>query len=225
GSAAFFFGAVASELGVHPDGSFGAVRLKYGRNDEGVNPPRLTRRCVAGGWICCVLHEAGTLLDRPMSLDAEIHRETCDQLAHVVLALAAERALQRAAAGTAPSETALVVGLAEITASTIRYSFACSAVMKKSRSVSRWIFSMDCPVWWTRMRFSSSRIRRISLAWMSMSVACPCTPPSGWWIMIRACGSANRLPRAPAQSRRAPIDAAWPIQMVEIDGFTYCIVS
>src|SRR5439155_13950976 len=74
---------------------------------------------------------------------------TRDQPAHVVLALAAERALQRAAAGTAPSGTGRVVGLEEITASTIRYSFACSAVMKKSRSVSCWIFSMDCPVWWT----------------------------------------------------------------------------
>src|SRR5438094_577180 len=57
------------------------------------------------------------------------------------------------------------------------------------------------------MRFSSSRILKISRAWMSMSVAWPCTPPNGWWIMMRACGSANRLPRAPAQSRSSPIDA------------------
>src|SRR5438046_10517897 len=74
-----------------------------------------------------------------MRLDADMHRGTRDQLADVVVpALAAERALQRAAAGTAPSGTGRVVGLAESTASTIRYSFACSAVMKKSRSVSRW---------------------------------------------------------------------------------------
>src|SRR2546428_9499647 len=43
---------------------------------------------------------------------------------------------------TAPSGSGRVVGREEITSSTIRYSFACSAVMKKSRSVSRWIFSM-----------------------------------------------------------------------------------
>src|SRR5437773_5705622 len=106
-----------------------------------------------------------------MRLDADMHRGTRDQLAHVVPALAAERILQRAAAGTAPSGTGRVVGLAEITASTIRYSFACSAVMKKSRSVSRWIFSMDCPVWCTRMRLCSFRIHRISLFWMSLLVA------------------------------------------------------
>src|SRR2546426_3153046 len=52
---------------------------------------------------------------------------------------------------TAPSGSGRVVGREEITSSTIRYSFACSAVMKKSRSVSRWIFSMDWPVWWARI--------------------------------------------------------------------------
>ena len=97
--------------------------------------------------------------------------------------------------------------------------------MKKSRSVSRSIFSMACPVWFTRMRFSSSRMRRISRAWMSMSVACPCTPPSGWWIMMRAWGSAKRLPLAPAVSSSAPMLAAWPMQMVETSGLTYCMVS
>src|SRR2546428_6525003 len=79
--------------------------------------------------------------------------------------------------------------------------------------------------WWARMRFSSSRIRRISLAWMSMSVACPCTPPSGWWSMIRAWGRANRLPLAPAASSSAPREAACPMQIVEMAGLTYCILS
>src|SRR5438128_1251827 len=88
--------------------------------------------------------------------------------------------------------------------------------MKKSRSVSCWILSMDWPVWYTRMRFNSSRILRISRAWMSMSVAWPCAPPSGWWIRIRECGRANRLPLAPAQSRSAAIEAAWPMQLVEV---------
>jgi hypothetical protein len=32
--------------------------------------------------------------------------------------------------------------------------------------------------------------RRISLAWMLMSLAWPCTPPQGWWIMMRALGRA-----------------------------------
>src|SRR2546426_621449 len=36
---------------------------------------------------------------------------------------------------------------------------------------------------------------------MSISVACPWTPPNGWWIMIRAWGSPNRLPRALAAGR------------------------
>src|SRR2546426_6174465 len=177
------------------------------------------------------------------ALVADVDGRARDELADVVLALAAEGALQRSVALTRPrhpsldpyfwtwaeraagSLTARVVGFEEITSSTILYSLACSAVMKKSRSVSRWIFSMFWPVWCTRMRLSSSRILKISRAWMSMSVAWPCTPPSGWWIMIRACGSANRLPRAPAHSSSAPIDAACPMQIVEMAGFTYCMVS
>ena len=45
----------------------------------------------------------------------------------------------------------------------------------------------------------------ISLAWIWMSVAWPRAPPSGWWIMTVAFGSANRFPRAPAASRIAPM--------------------
>jgi len=58
-----------------------------------------------------------------------------------------------------------------------------------------------------------------------MSVACPRDPPLGWWIMMRALGSAMRLPFVPASSSTAPMDAAWPMQMVEMAGLTYCIVS
>ena len=36
-------------------------------------------------------------------------------------------------------------------------------------------------------------------------------PPDGWCIMIRACGSAYRLPAAPAQRRNWPIEAASPM--------------
>ena len=58
-----------------------------------------------------------------------------------------------------------------------------------------------------------------------MSVAWPWTPPSGWWIMMREFGRAKRLPLAPAASRTAPIDAAWPMQIVATSRRTYCIVS
>ena len=44
-------------------------------------------------------------------------------------------------------------------------------------------------------------------------------------IMMRAWGRAKRFPRAPAQRSRAPIEAACPMQMVEMAGFTYCMVS
>src|SRR6185369_373441 len=98
------------------------------------------------------------------ALIADIDRRAGDELAHVVLALAAEGALQSSVALTRPrhpsadsyfwtcaesaacSLTARVVGLEEITSSTILYSLACSAVMKKSRSVSFWILSMPWPV-------------------------------------------------------------------------------
>ncbi len=58
-----------------------------------------------------------------------------------------------------------------------------------------------------------------------MSVACPCTPPSGWWIMMRACGSAKRLPFAPAASSHAAMLAACPRQSVDTSGRMYCMVS
>ena len=66
---------------------------------------------------------------------------------------------------------------------------------------------------------------RISFAWISMSAAWPCAPPSGWWIMIRELGSEYRLPCAPEASRNAPIDAARPTQTVETSGRMKRIVS
>ena len=68
-------------------------------------------------------------------------------------------------------------------------------------------------------------MRRISLACMAMSEACPWVPPQGWWIRMRELGSANRLPLVPAARSTAPIDAAWPTQMVCTSGRTSCIVS
>ena len=58
-----------------------------------------------------------------------------------------------------------------------------------------------------------------------MSVACPWLPPSGWWIMMRECGSAERLPFAPAASSRAAMLAACPMQIVATSGLMNCIVS
>lgn len=46
------------------------------------------------------------------------------------------------------------------------------------------------PVWRASISFRRWRIERISRAWMSMSVAWPCAPPSGWWIITREFGSA-----------------------------------
>ena len=68
------------------------------------------------------------------------------------------------------------------------------------------------PVCFARISFSISRLRRISRAWISMSLTCPPTPPYGWCIMIRAWGRANRLPFVPpANSTAAPL-AARPTQ-------------
>ena len=47
----------------------------------------------------------------------------------------------------------------------------------------------------------------------------------GWWIITRALVSAERLPGAPAASSHAAIDAAMPMQVVEISGRTKFIVS
>ena len=47
----------------------------------------------------------------------------------------------------------------------------------------------------------------------------------GWWIRIRAFGSAIRLPGVPAASSTAAAEAAWPMQTVWMSGFTNCMVS
>ena len=58
-----------------------------------------------------------------------------------------------------------------------------------------------------------------------MSEACPSTPPSGWWIITRECGSAERFPLAPAVSKTAPMLAASPVQIVATSELINCIVS
>src|SRR5216683_2538470 len=56
-------------------------------------------------------------------------------------------------------------------------------------------------------------MRKISRAWISISVAWPWAPPEGWCTMTRALGSATRLPLAPAVNRSEPIEAARPVDV------------
>ena len=46
-----------------------------------------------------------------------------------------------------------------------------------------------------------------------------------WWIMSRECGSAERFPLVPADSRNEPIDAAIPMQIVFTGARRNCMVS
>ena len=73
-----------------------------------------------------------------------------------------------------------------------------------------------------RSRASS---RRTCSARMVMSARCRRVPPEGWCMRIRACGSAYRLPGAPAESRNWPIEAASPTAEVATSGWTSCMVS
>ena len=58
-----------------------------------------------------------------------------------------------------------------------------------------------------------------------MSVTWPWVPAEGWWIITSALGKAIRFPLVPAASRKAPMEAAMPTQMVATSHFTYCMVS
>ena len=60
---------------------------------------------------------------------------------------------------------------------------------------------------------------------MVTSVAVPPSRADGWCMRIRACGSAYRLPGAPAVIRNCPVDAANPTAHVATSGGTSCIVS
>ena len=96
---------------------------------------------------------------------------------------------------------------------------------QRSRSLSRSISSGVCPVWKAIRSFITVLMCSMLSAWMAMSAAVPPMPPDSWCIMIRACGSANRLPGVPAQSRNWPIEAAMPMAMVATSFLMYCIVS
>ena len=73
----------------------------------------------------------------------------------------------------------------------------------KSRSVSLVTFSRSWPVCLARISSSSAAMRTISLAWISMSTACP-SPAVRLVDQHRECGRAKRLPwtRRPAADRR-----------------------
>ena len=72
----------------------------------------------------------------------------------------------------------------------------------RSRGRCPWTtFSAAWPVSAASMPLSRSRIRRISLACSSMSLAWPSTPPKGWCRRIRAWGRAKRLPLVPGRQQ------------------------
>ena len=60
---------------------------------------------------------------------------------------------------------------------------------------------------------------------ISISVTLPWVPAEGWWIITSALGRAMRLPLAPEDSRKAPMLAAMPMQMVDTSHLIYCMVS
>ena len=45
------------------------------------------------------------------------------------------------------------------------------------------------------------------------------------FALSKLLGKANRLPLAPLESKKAPIEAAMPTQMVETSHLIYCMVS
>src|SRR6185436_5434320 len=125
------------------------------------------------------------------------HRRARDELADLVLALAAERAVKELFPGGGffrhqPGS------LAVRTLSTMPYFTASSADRKLSRSVSLAMVSTDWPVCLARISFSRWRRNRISRAWISTSEAWPEKPPIGWWIITREFGSTKRLVLSPA---------------------------
>src|SRR5690606_7771372 len=95
-----------------------------------------------------------------------------------------------------------LVQLSSSTVSMIRptspYSTAAAASSQKLRRVSSSMRSSGWPVCRAIMRFTRSRIRRISRASMSMSAALPPTPPAGWCSRKRVLGRQKRSSRGTA---------------------------
>ena len=75
------------------------------------------------------------------------------------------------------------------------------------------------PSAWARMRASSAASR-------ARSLIDPRLPSVwGWCSTTRAWGSSERFPGAPAASRIAEVEVAWPTQSVATSGETNCMVS
>jgi len=74
--------------------------------------------------------------------------------------------------------------------STNPYSRASGAVNQRSRSESASMRSIGWPVNSALSRNISFLMTANCSAWMAMSAALPVTPPNGWCIRMRACGSA-----------------------------------
>src|SRR3954454_12866091 len=72
---------------------------------------------------------------------------------------------------------------------------------------------------------TTSTVCRRSSAWTSMSTALPPMPAEPRCMRMRACGSANRLPLVPAESRNCPALQASPSASVETSHGTSRMMS
>src|SRR5262245_5999143 len=75
-------------------------------------------------------------------------------------------------------------------------------------------FCSDWPVCAEITLAMRSRVRRISFAWMAMSVAGPPAPPPGWWIMKRVFGRHTRRSLGAARKTCVPALATHPVPTV-----------
>src|SRR5690348_17242841 len=105
------------------------------------------------------------------------------------------------------------------------YSRASAAVYQWSCSESSKIRDTGWPVSSEMSPSTVSTVCRRSSAWTSMSTALPPIPAEPRCIRMRACGSANRLPGAPAESRNCPALQARPRARVETSHGTSRMMS
>ena len=196
-------------------------RRRTRRGPRGSRWASAGRRAAAAGGLLgeLVLDDVVAQVD---ALVADVDARPGDELADVALALAAERALELLRAtgtlGSGPSATRLPSPCgSRARRRRGRTPWPPRPIMMLSRSVSSWIFSTVWPgVLAPGSRRAASRIRSISLAWISMSVTWPCVPPHGWWMRMRRVRQREALARA-RRRRAAPraIEAHWPMQIVD----------
>ena len=118
-----------------------------------------------------------------------------------------------------------MVGLEKMTSSTIPYSLACSAVMKKSRSVSCSICSMRL----------AGVVHQDAVQLLAHAQDLPGLDVDVGGLALHAAqrlvdhdarvGQREALALGARGEEQRAHQAAWPMQMVETAGFTYCIVS